>query len=242
MHRHCNFDGCSKIAKGATDFCIKHGGRRTGDPYTCSNAACTGGRGDGPTIVQKAGVRCVTCGGDSGHQTCSNAECTGGTHGGPAIISKGGQGARCIGCGGVGYHPRALPVPAPGVAGPPKEARVLAITVDCSACRGKHTTHVPECPRRRPPKPGEQAEEKEAQTKVAAKADEEANAAFATAQCIAAGVASEDGPTAAVQRRRFNARLLTQDQLLKVRCPLPPRPPSRPLTCHLHSHATPPPP
>ena len=121
VHRHCNFDGCSKIAKGATNFCIKHGRQTNGGrllhvAFTCSNAACTGGRGDGPTIVQKAGVRCVTCGGDSGHQTCSNAECTGGTHGGPAIVQKGGQGARCIGCGGVGYPPRALPVPAPGVA------------------------------------------------------------------------------------------------------------------------------
>ena len=116
VHRHCNFDGCSKIAKGATDFCIKHGGRQTSVAFTCSNAACTGGRGDGPTIVMKAGVRCTTCGGDSGRQLCSNAECTGGTHGGPAIVQKGGQGARCIGCGGVGYPPRALPVPAPGVA------------------------------------------------------------------------------------------------------------------------------
>jgi len=70
--------------------------------------------------------------------------------------------------------------------------------------------------------------EVQAKKAEAKKAEKEAKMAFATAKLIAAGVAKEDGPSAAVQLFQFNARLLTQDQLLMVSAPSPLPPPRAP--------------
>ncbi|KAI0491884.1 hypothetical protein KFK09_026145 [Dendrobium nobile] len=104
--RHCREVGCTKVSRGKSGLCIKHGGGRR-----CKMEACTNGAagGSGLCIAHGGGRRCCTpectkgaqgstkfCKAHGGGKRCSISYCGKGAEGSTPFCKRHGGGKRCL--------------------------------------------------------------------------------------------------------------------------------------------------
>ncbi|PKU74004.1 uncharacterized protein LOC110112786 [Dendrobium catenatum] len=108
--RHCREVGCTKVSRGKSGFCIKHGGGRRCKKEECTNGAAGG---SGFCIAHGGGRRCCTpectkgaqgstkfCKAHGGGKRCSISSCGKGAEGSTPFCKRHGGGKRCLFQGG----------------------------------------------------------------------------------------------------------------------------------------------